>query len=26
MQLRYNFRAYPDAPQRRALAKAFGCA
>ncbi|MFJ8712501.1 RNA-guided endonuclease InsQ/TnpB family protein [Streptomyces violaceus] len=26
MQLRYNFRAYPDASQRRALAKAFGCA
>ncbi|MEV7861022.1 RNA-guided endonuclease TnpB family protein [Streptomyces hirsutus] len=26
MQLRYNYRAYPDAPQRRALARAFGCA
>ncbi|MFJ3213251.1 RNA-guided endonuclease InsQ/TnpB family protein [Streptomyces flaveolus] len=26
MQLRYNFRAYPDASQRRALARAFGCA
>ncbi|MGW2981183.1 RNA-guided endonuclease InsQ/TnpB family protein, partial [Streptomyces humidus] len=26
MQLRYNYRAYPDAPQRRALAQAFGCA
>jgi putative transposase len=26
MQLRYNYRAYPDAPQRRALAVAFGCA
>ncbi|MER5918220.1 RNA-guided endonuclease TnpB family protein [Streptomyces sp. NPDC001982] len=26
MQLRYNYRAYPDASQRRALAKAFGCA
>ncbi len=26
MQLRYNYRAYPNAPQRRALAKAFGCA
>jgi putative transposase len=26
MQLRYNFRAYPDASQCRALAMAFGCA
>ncbi|WP_073948013.1 RNA-guided endonuclease InsQ/TnpB family protein [Streptomyces kebangsaanensis] len=26
MQLRYNYRAYPDAAQRRALARAFGCA
>ncbi|KND30869.1 RNA-guided endonuclease InsQ/TnpB family protein [Streptomyces acidiscabies] len=26
MRLRYNYRAHPDAPQRRALAKAFGCA
>ncbi|MGO4752157.1 RNA-guided endonuclease InsQ/TnpB family protein, partial [Streptomyces sp. 2MCAF27] len=26
MQLRYNYRVYPDAAQRRALAKAFGCA
>uniref|UniRef100_UPI003D710C07 RNA-guided endonuclease InsQ/TnpB family protein n=1 Tax=Streptomyces sp. bgisy100 TaxID=3413783 RepID=UPI003D710C07 len=26
MQLRYNFRAYPDASQCRALARAFGCA
>ncbi|MFJ7293490.1 RNA-guided endonuclease InsQ/TnpB family protein [Streptomyces collinus] len=26
MQLRYNYRAYPDASQRRALARAFGCA
>ncbi|WP_318216560.1 RNA-guided endonuclease TnpB family protein [Streptomyces sp. SCL15-6] len=26
MQLRYNYRAYPDATQRRALARAFGCA
>ncbi|MFB7372331.1 RNA-guided endonuclease InsQ/TnpB family protein [Streptomyces sp. NPDC056222] len=26
MQLRYNFRVYPDASQRSALAKAFGCA
>ncbi|MBL1100555.1 RNA-guided endonuclease InsQ/TnpB family protein [Streptomyces coffeae] len=26
MQLRYNYRAYPDASQRRALANAFGCA
>ncbi|WP_159007530.1 helix-turn-helix domain-containing protein, partial [Streptomyces sp. NRRL S-813] len=26
MQLRYNYRAYPDAAQRGALAKAFGCA
>ncbi|MFE2039795.1 RNA-guided endonuclease InsQ/TnpB family protein [Streptomyces sp. NPDC059477] len=26
MQLRYNYRAYPDATQCRALAKAFGCA
>ncbi|MFI8093078.1 RNA-guided endonuclease InsQ/TnpB family protein [Streptomyces sp. NPDC086080] len=26
MQLRYNYRVYPDAPQRRALAQAFGCA
>ncbi|MGG2463878.1 RNA-guided endonuclease InsQ/TnpB family protein [Streptomyces sp. RGM 3693] len=26
MRLRYNYRVYPDAPQRRALAQAFGCA
>ncbi|MGI5232217.1 RNA-guided endonuclease InsQ/TnpB family protein [Actinoallomurus sp. CA-142502] len=26
MQLRYNYRTYPDATQRRALAQAFGCA
>ncbi|MFU8874545.1 RNA-guided endonuclease InsQ/TnpB family protein [Micromonospora sp. SL4-19] len=26
MQLRYNFRVYPDAVQREALARAFGCA
>ncbi|MGW8530877.1 MULTISPECIES: RNA-guided endonuclease InsQ/TnpB family protein [Nocardiopsidaceae] len=26
MQLRYSFRVYPDADQRTALAKAFGCA
>ncbi|WP_461018984.1 RNA-guided endonuclease InsQ/TnpB family protein, partial [Streptomyces daliensis] len=26
MQLRYNYRAYPDAAQCRALARAFGCA
>ncbi len=26
MQLRYNYRAYPDGSQRRALARAFGCA
>ncbi|MFD6323541.1 RNA-guided endonuclease InsQ/TnpB family protein [Streptomyces sp. NPDC058442] len=26
MQLRYNYRAYPDAAQRGALARAFGCA
>jgi putative transposase len=26
MQLRYNYRAYPDATQRRALTRAFGCA
>ncbi|KPC58867.1 RNA-guided endonuclease InsQ/TnpB family protein [Streptomyces chattanoogensis] len=26
MQLRYSYRAYPDAPQRTALARAFGCA
>ncbi|MFG1917387.1 helix-turn-helix domain-containing protein [Micromonospora sp. NPDC048898] len=26
MQLRYNYRLYPDAAQREALAKAFGCA
>ncbi|MGW7052325.1 RNA-guided endonuclease InsQ/TnpB family protein [Streptomyces sp. NPDC054887] len=26
MQLRYNYRAYPDASQRGALARAFGCA
>ncbi|MFF3897666.1 RNA-guided endonuclease InsQ/TnpB family protein [Streptomyces sp. NPDC001812] len=26
MQLRYNYRAYPDAAQRHALARAFGCA
>ncbi|MEV5017272.1 RNA-guided endonuclease InsQ/TnpB family protein [Streptomyces sp. NPDC053780] len=26
MQLRYQFRAYPDAAQRCALARAFGCA
>ncbi|MFH8475538.1 RNA-guided endonuclease InsQ/TnpB family protein [Streptomyces sp. NPDC018000] len=25
MQLRYNYRAYPDAAQRRALDRAFGC-
>jgi putative transposase len=25
MQLRYNYRAYPDGGQRRALAQAFGC-
>ncbi|MFF4176471.1 RNA-guided endonuclease InsQ/TnpB family protein [Streptomyces sp. NPDC001750] len=25
MQLRYSFRLYPDAPQRSALARAFGC-
>ncbi|GJF21332.1 RNA-guided endonuclease InsQ/TnpB family protein [Streptomyces sp. HO565] len=25
MQLRYNYRAYPDAAQRGALARAFGC-
>ncbi|MEU5148253.1 RNA-guided endonuclease TnpB family protein [Streptomyces yangpuensis] len=25
MQLRYNYRMYPDAAQRRALARAFGC-
>ncbi|MEV4243756.1 transposase [Streptosporangium canum] len=26
MQLRYNYRVYPDADQRQALARAFGCA
>ncbi len=26
MQLRYNYRVYPDANQREALARAFGCA
>lgn len=26
MRLRYQFRVYPDASQRRALARAFGCA
>lgn len=26
VQLRYNYRVYPDASQRTALAKAFGCA
>lgn len=26
VQLRYSFRLYPDAPQREALARAFGCA
>ncbi len=26
VQLRYNYRVYPNAPQRRALAQAFGCA
>ncbi len=26
MQLRYNYRVYPDAAQRTALAQAFGCA
>lgn len=26
MQLRYNFRLYPDASQREALARSFGCA
>jgi putative transposase len=26
VQLRYNYRAYPDTAQRRALARAFGCA
>ncbi|MER6176686.1 transposase [Streptosporangium sp. NPDC001681] len=26
MQLRYNYRVYPDAAQRQALARAFGCA
>ncbi|MGW1041788.1 helix-turn-helix domain-containing protein [Streptomyces sp. NPDC002547] len=26
VQLRYGYRAYPDASQRRALAQAFGCA
>lgn len=26
MQLRYSYRAHPDAAQRRALAQAFGCA
>ncbi|MFF8381788.1 RNA-guided endonuclease InsQ/TnpB family protein [Streptomyces sp. NPDC015661] len=26
MQLRYSYRVYPDATQRRALARAFGCA
>ncbi|MDL2082296.1 transposase, partial [Streptomyces sp. GXMU-J15] len=26
MQLRYNFRVYPEPAQRHALARAFGCA
>jgi len=26
MQLRYSYRLYPDAAQREALARAFGCA
>ena len=26
MHLRYNYRLYPDGPQREALARAFGCA
>ena len=26
VQLRYNYRLYPDGPQREALARAFGCA
>ncbi|MPY38080.1 transposase, partial [Streptomyces adustus] len=26
MQLRYNFRVYPEPAQRDALARAFGCA
>jgi len=26
VQLRYNFRLYPDASQREALARSFGCA
>lgn len=26
MLLRYRYRLYPDAPQRDALARAFGCA
>ena len=26
MQLRYNYRVYPDGPQRDGLARAFGCA
>ncbi|MEV6865613.1 transposase, partial [Streptosporangium subroseum] len=26
MQLRYNYRVYPNAGQRRTLAQAFGCA
>ncbi|MGJ6966198.1 RNA-guided endonuclease InsQ/TnpB family protein [Streptosporangium sp. G11] len=26
MRLRFKYRAYPDAPQRQALAQAFGCA
>ena len=26
MQLRYNYRMYPDAGQREALARSFGCA
>ena len=26
MQLRYNYRLYPDAVQREALARSFGCA
>jgi putative transposase len=25
VKLRYNFRLYPDAPQRDALARLFGC-
>ena len=25
MKLRYNYRLYPDAPQRESLARLFGC-